>query len=85
MDDSMLDFQTINSLQNTLITIEIALKNKTMSHESAQKHISLVLKTVNIIEKNYYCEDTVELAKSVKKLAKDLLKNTEIQLPGYER
>lgn len=75
-------YQLINSLQNTLITIQVALKNKTMSHEVAQKHVKLVLNTANSIAKD---NDMAHLINAINSIANDLLKSAEIQLPGYER
>lgn len=68
--------QTILSLQNNLIKIEVAISNKTMHTETARKHIKQILLLTDEIEKQYNCS---ELTCEIKNIAKDIVEKTKIQ------
>ena len=67
--DQLNGFQVINSLQDNLIQIEVALKNKTMSHDSARKHVKQILTVTEELDKMGYNKFTA----GIKDIAKNIL------------
>lgn len=68
-------YEIVSDMQNRLIEIEVALSNKTMSVDIAQKHIKQVMVLANGLGKQFKVE---VLTEGIMDIAKDLLEKTRV-------
>ena len=81
MNNDLKCYEIISSIQDRLINIEIALKNKTMSTDIARKHIEQIIILTERIEKLFNIDT---LTVGIKDVANDLLEKTKIQYSPYD-
>lgn len=81
MNNVLKYYEIISSIQDRLINIEIALKNKTMSADIACKHIKQIIILTERIE-NQFKIDTLTVG--IKDIANDLLEKTKIPYSSYD-
>lgn len=69
-------YEVISFMQNNLINLEVALRNKTMSPDIARKHIKEIIILSDKIEKQFNCED---LTNKIKSIAEDVFEKTTVK------
>ena len=82
MNNNLKYYEIISSIQDRLINIEIALKNKTMSADIACKHIKQIIILTERIEKQFNIDEALTVG--IKDIAKDLLEKTTIPYSSYD-
>lgn len=68
-------YQTLCSIQANLLNVEIALSNKTISHDTAAKHIKQALILTDSLERHYA---TAQSVKEIKEISKSLLEKCNV-------
>jgi len=75
MKENLVLCQTILSMEKNLIDIEVAISNKSMSIDTARKHIKQILLMTDSLDQQYDCS---ELTREIKSISKDIIEKTQI-------
>ena len=75
-NEQLAAYQIINSIQDNLIQVEVALTNRTMTAENARKHVKQLLIMTETLENQLDCK---ELTVGIKDIAKNIVEATRVQ------